>query len=322
MKKKVALIFGGRSLERDISVITAMQTLANIDVSKYEVECIYALDGDFYAKKLDSIKRFAPFVHSEHVKVFLIKGEFYSLKKSKLVRFFKPDVALLCCHGGEGENGIVQALLEYNGIAYTSCDVLRSACLMDKALSKRLFESLLLNVLPYEIVLKSEFENDKQKTLERLENLIGYPMIVKPSSQGSSIGIEVAKCREELDFALQVAAKYDSKIVVEQKLEDFVEVNCAAYQKEGKIVLSDTEQPCSKSDFLTFSDKKDECMFAYRACADRIARIDREGKHAKIVLRTRSVRRGESGLSRGYQAQQGLRQRNQHDSRLYGVLAV
>lgn len=255
MKKKVALIFGGRSLERDISVITAMQTLANIDVSKYEVECIYALDGDFYAKKLDSIKRFAPFVPSEHVKVFLIKGEFYSLKKSKLVRFFKPDVALLCCHGGEGENGIVQALLEYNGIAYTSCDVLRSACLMDKALSKRLFESLLLNVLPYEIVLKSEFENDKQKTLERLENLIGYPMIVKPSSQGSSIGIEVAKCREELDFALQVAAKYDSKIVVEQKLEDFVEVNCAAYQKEGKIVLSDTEQPCSKSDFLTFSDK-------------------------------------------------------------------
>lgn len=70
MKKKVALIFGGRSLERDISVITAMQTLANIDVSKYEVECIYALDGDFYAEKLDSIKRFAPFVHSEHVKVF------------------------------------------------------------------------------------------------------------------------------------------------------------------------------------------------------------------------------------------------------------
>lgn len=255
MKRKVALVFGGRSLERDISVITAMQTLANIDLSKYDVECIFAYEGDFYAKKLDSIKRFSPFDVFKHSKVFLIKGEFFILKKSRLVRFFKPDVALLCCHGGEGENGILQAILEYNGIAYTSCDVLRSACLMDKSVSKRLFESLLLSVLPYEIVLKSEFESDKQKTLDRLENLLGYPMIVKPSSQGSSIGIGAAKCREELDFALQVASEYDLKILVEHKLEQFVEVNCAAYRTNGEIVVSDTEQPCTQSDFLTFSDK-------------------------------------------------------------------
>lgn len=231
MKKKVALVFGARSLERDISVITAMQTFQNVDKSKYVVECVFAYEGDFYAGKFDSIKKFAPFNPLEHKRVVLIKGEFYTLRKNKIAKYFKPDVVLLCCHGGEGENGVLQALFEYNSIAYTSCDVLRSASCMDKACSKRLFESMLLNVLPYEVVSKTEFDREKAKTIAKLEDIIRYPMIVKPASQGSSIGIEVAKCREELDFALQVASKFDEKIVVEHKLEDFVEVNCAAYSK-------------------------------------------------------------------------------------------
>ncbi len=254
MKKKVALMFGGRSLESDISIVTAMQTLCVVDKS-FDVECVYCFDGDFYVGKLDSVKRFAPFVAAEHKKVFLIKGEFYTLSKNKLKRYFKPDVALLCFHGGEGENGTLQALLEFNGIAYTSCDVLRSSCLMDKAISKKLFESLLLNVLPYEVVQKDELTSEREKTITRLEQLLDYPMIVKPASQGSSIGIDVAKNAEELDFALQVALKFDDKIVVEHKLEDFVEVNCAAYSKNGKVVVSQTEQLCSTGDFLSFSDK-------------------------------------------------------------------
>lgn len=255
MKKKVALVFGARSLERDISVITAMQTFQNVDKSKYVIECVFAFEGDFYAGKFDSIKKFAPFNPLEHKKVVLMKGEFYTLRKNKIAKYFKPDVVLLCCHGGEGENGVLQALFEYNSIAYTSCDVLRSASCMDKAWSKQLFESMLLNVLPYEVVSKTEFDREKAKTIAKLEDLIRYPMIVKPASLGSSIGIEVAKCSEELDFALQVASKFDEKIVVEHKLEDFVEVNCAAYSKNGRIVISDTEQPCSASDFLTFEDK-------------------------------------------------------------------
>lgn len=255
MKKKVALVFGARSFERDISVITAMQTLNNIDKSRYDVEPIFAYEGDFYIGKLDSIKSFAPFDPLAHKKAFLIKGEFYTLKKNKLQKAFKPDVALFCCHGGEGENGILQALFEFNSVAVTCSNTLASACCMDKAMSKRLFESLLLNVLPYEVVSKDEFESDKDKTISRIEELIDYPVIVKPACQGSSIGIEVAKCRDELDFALQVAAKFDRKIVVEHKLDDFVEVNCAAYSKDGQIVISDTEQPCCASDFLTFSDK-------------------------------------------------------------------
>lgn len=94
MKKKVALVFGARSFERDISVITAIQTFNNIDKSRYNVEPIFAYEGDFYISKLDSIKSFAPFDPLAHKKAFLIKGEFYTLKKNKLQKAFKPDVAL------------------------------------------------------------------------------------------------------------------------------------------------------------------------------------------------------------------------------------
>ena len=255
MKKKVALIFGGRSLEREISIITAMQVLSNVDKSKFDVEPVYMFEGDFYVGGIDEIASFVNFNPSLHKKAFLIKGEFFTLKRDKLCKFFKPDVALLCCHGGEGENGILQSMMEYNNIPYTSSDTLSSAVCMDKGASKRIFESLLLNVLPYEIVSKSEFEGDEDFTIERIESILTYPLIIKPASQGSSIGIGVAKNSEELRFAMQVASQFDDRIVVEHKLSDFKEVNCACITKDGKLVVSQTEQPCSPSDFLTFDDK-------------------------------------------------------------------
>lgn len=255
MRKKVALIFGGRSLEREISVITAMQAFANIDKSLFDVKPIYMYEGDFYADNIDKISCFVNFNPAEHKKLVLAKGEFFALKRDKLLKFFKPDVALLCCHGGEGENGILQSLLEYNGLAYTSSDTLSSALCMDKIASKRVFETLLFNVLPYECVSKYEFESDEDGLLECIEGILDYPLIVKPSSQGSSIGIGVAKDREELRFCLQVACKFDDKIVIEKKLCDFKEVNCACFYENGKYVISQTEQPCTVSDFLTFDDK-------------------------------------------------------------------
>lgn len=255
MKKKIALIFGGRSLESDISIITAMQTLSNIDKSLFNVEPVYMYEGDFYVKKLDSLDAFSAFNPIEHSKAILYKGEFYTVKRNGLVKYFKPDAAFICCHGGEGESGILQAILEYNGIAYTSPSVLASACGMDKALSKQLFEGMLLNTLPHEVVTREEFEEDADRTLQRLESFLTYPLIVKPSTLGSSIGITVAENHEQLDFALQVACRFDTKIIVEHKLTDFVEVNCAAFRDGDRIVLSDTEQPLTLNDFLTFDDK-------------------------------------------------------------------
>lgn len=255
MQKKVALIFGGRSVEKEISIITAMQTLKNVDKSKFKVEPIYMDNGEFYIKNVDELACFSEFNPLEHEKAYLIKGEFFKLKRQKLVRFFKPDAALLCCHGGEGENGTLQALLQYNGVAYTSCDVLRSACCMDKVFSKQVFEGLLLNVLPYEAVHKRDFEEDEQGTVESIKSVLDYPIIVKPSAQGSSIGIAVANNDDELKVALEVAFNFGDKAIAEKKLADFKEVNCAAFSEDGNVVLSKTERPCGTGDFLTFDDK-------------------------------------------------------------------
>lgn len=255
MRKKIAVFFGGRSLESDISVITAMQVLANIDKSLYKVEPVYMYEGDFYVHNVDKLDAFSQFNPLDHTKVLLYKGELYSLKRNSIAKYFKPDAAFICCHGGEGESGILQALLEYNGIAYTSPSVIASACGMDKALSKQLFDKMLLNTLPYEVVSRDEFESDGERVIQRLESFLSYPLIVKPSCQGSSIGITVAENKEQLEFALQVACKFDSKIIVEHKLTDFVEVNCAAFRDGNNIVLSETEQPLTLNDFLTFNDK-------------------------------------------------------------------
>ncbi len=255
MRKRVCLLFGGRSLEKDISVITAMQTLQNIDRSKYKVEPIYMYDGNFYVRNVDEIESFAPFNALNHSKAILHNGVFYIIKRNTLTKFFKPDVALICCHGGEGEDGTLQALLQYNQIPHTSPDILQSALGMDKALAKDVFDQMLLNTLPHEVINANELNKNDEELMFHLENLLDYPMIVKPSRQGSSIGIGVATNREELIFALNVAGHYDTKIIVEQKLVDFAEVNCACFRDGEQLIVSETEQPISINDFLTFEDK-------------------------------------------------------------------
>ncbi len=255
MRKKIALIFGGRSLESDISVITAMQVLNNIDKSRFNVIPVFMHEGDFFVKGVDDLKAFSPFNPAEHTKVTLYKGSFYTVKRFTLGKYFKPDAAFICCHGGEGENGTLQALLEYNGIAHTSPGVLASSVGMDKAYSKGLFESMLLNTVGHEVILTEEFLEDADKIIFHLESFLDYPLIVKPAAQGSSIGIAVANNRAELEYALRVASEFDSKLLIEQKLTDFVEVNCAAFNDGGDIVVSETEQPVTLNDFLTFDDK-------------------------------------------------------------------
>ncbi|MBQ9276591.1 MAG: hypothetical protein IJ226_03255, partial [Clostridia bacterium] len=249
MKTHVALVFGGRSMEHDVSVITAMQALANIDKTKYIVEPVYMKDGDFFVQNVDRLDEFVQFDETRHKRAVLVKGEFYVFKRQGIKKYFKPDVVLIACYGGEGENGNLQALLEINGLAYTSPDVFASSLCMDKEFSKRMFESMLLPVLPYESACRSEYLHDKQQTLFSLESFLTYPMIVKPARLGSSIGISVANDRIELQSAIDLALEFDDKVVIEQKLEDFAEVNCAAFFDGERVVVSRTEQPVSSNDF-------------------------------------------------------------------------
>ena len=255
MRTKVALIFGGRSLESDISVITAMQTLAVLKETEYDVEPFYLYDGDFYTKGVDDISAFTPFEKEKHLRTVMVNGTFCSVKKNRLKREFRPDVALICCHGGEGENGVLQGLLDFNGVSYCSSGVLGSAVCMDKGAAKSVFEQMLLNVIQHITVFSEDLARDPDLAAAHCEKALKYPMIVKPASQGSSIGIRAAHDRAELIQAMQVAAEFDGKLLVEEKLTDFAEVNCAAYLKGGRVVVSETERPLAAGELLTFEDK-------------------------------------------------------------------
>lgn len=252
--KRVLVLFGGGSVEKDISVITAIEAIGNIDTKKYKVYPIYIADK-WYFGNFERIEQFCPFDEKLYRHVALISGELFEIKGSRIKRMFKPDAALICTHGGVGENGSLQGLLEANEIPYTSAGVLQSAIGMDKAVSKQIFEGMILNVPKYFSISKSEYEQDKQKTETYVETFIDYPIVVKPCSQGSSIGISVAHDRAELERGLELAFCYGEKAIVEKEIENFVEVNCACYLKDERIIVSETERPIADGEILSFADK-------------------------------------------------------------------
>lgn len=256
MRKNVAVFYGGRSCEHDISIITAIQAMGYINDEKYDVSPIYMRDGNFYTGDcLDNIESYQNFNARKFTKLILINGIFYSRIKNLLIKKFKPDVALICCHGGEGENGSLQGMLEMNNIPYTSSGVLSSALGMDKILSKMLFQGLMLNTVEEITVLRDEFKSNSNKTIQRIEALLKYPIIVKPSSLGSSIGIKRANNREELIEAITVASAFDNRIIAERALVDFIELNCAVVSDGKNIIVSEVERPISWQEYLTFEDK-------------------------------------------------------------------
>lgn len=253
MKKKIAVFFGGKSCEHDISIITALQAMKHLDKRKYEVCPVYIKDG-FYIDGLRKISEFTPFISENHTKVYFLDGVLFECGK-KLKRKFKPDVAVLCTHGGDGENGRLQGLLEVENIPYTSTGVLGSAVCMNKSLSKEVFENMLLNVVKHMVISREDYYENGEKVASEIETVLEYPIIIKPSSLGSSIGIEVAKSREELIHALDVAVCFDKEIVAERALTDFVEINCAAASDGEETIVSETECPFSWSSFLTYEEK-------------------------------------------------------------------
>lgn len=252
----IAVFFGGRSCEHDISVITGLQAMSAC--SKKCVGVYIDCDGAWWAA---DAKRFASVSAVKNMKfdgkrVHIRPSEPYLYCKNK--REYKIDVALLCMHGMLGEDGTLQGMMEMCGIPYTGSGVAASAIGMNKLRSKAVFERAGLNVLPYISVAKREYSTDPSVTVKNVNEITGYPVIVKPCNLGSSIGISMAHDQTELFTALRIAFDWDDTVVVEKALENFMEVNCAVLgdsEDGGELVVSDTEQPVGWKNFLTFSDK-------------------------------------------------------------------
>lgn len=252
MKKKIIAVFGGRSTEHDISVITAIEALYAIPESLFDVYPVYMRDGKLYGgRELYTLKNYAPFVPQNHVELKICGDTVYKVGRFGLRPLCKPCCALLLTHGGEGENGALQGFMELNDIPYTSSDVFSSALCMNKFALKARLSAVGVPVVPGKLIKRGFSEDD----VSSVEKEIGYPMFIKPNSQGSSIGIGSARNREELYSKLEVAFEYDDEVLIERCLVDFTELNTACISLNGKIVVSEPERPMSSTDVLTFDDK-------------------------------------------------------------------
>lgn len=261
--KKVGVIFGGVTCEHEVSVITGLQLIENIDRSKYEVIPIYIhSDGEWYfGNQLLDTKIYKDF---EAYKGSIENGVIVPNKHGLLVpakgfmkkdTFIYLDVVIPAMHGLNGEDGSLQGLLELSNIPYTSSGVLGASIGMDKILMKKVFEANDLPVLPYTYLIRDEWEKSPDDVVLKIEEKLSYPMFVKPSNLGSSIGISKAKTREELKESIEVAVCYDERVIVENGVDQITEINCSALGRGDDITVSVCEQPVSWKEFLTFDEK-------------------------------------------------------------------
>ncbi len=255
-KKTVAVFFGGRSNEREISVITGIFAMNLLRGAGYGVVPVLLLpDGGLAtAKKLKTV---ADFKALSPKTLFPVRLEGSTLvgRREKTVAAF--DCALNCCHGGPGEDGTLAALLRWNGVRSASPDPPISAVFMDKALSKVAARGLGLPVARGYSVGDGRWETEKEAVLSEAEGFLSEvgKVIVKPAKLGSSIGIRVASTKKELEEAFSLCFRLDTSALVEEYFTGKRDLNCAACRLGGEVRLSPVEEVFSDETILTFSEK-------------------------------------------------------------------
>lgn len=263
--KTVGVFFGGRSAEHEVSVITGMQIIENIDKSKYEVVPIYVnkegkwLTGnslmEFKNYKNNNFPDVKEIILSQNHRDSNIYPNPESIKLFGKKVIDKIDIAFPAFHGMNGEDGTVQGIFELMDIPYIGCGVLGSAVGMDKILMKDVYKANGLPIVDYTWFYRSKWIKDKEIVIKDIEEKLSYPLFVKPANLGSSIGITKAKDRDGLIFAIEVAIKYDRKIIIEQAVETPREINCAVLGYDEDIITSLCEEPLGWEEILTFEDK-------------------------------------------------------------------
>lgn len=251
--KKIGIIYGGKSVEHEVSIITGLQAYENLDKSKYIPELIYIdKDGDWFfgEKKLKDLN-----IYKNWTKKCAKQFEPSLNKKDKKNILNSLDAAVIACHGNYGEDGKLQSFLEFLDIPYTSSGVVGSASGMDKIVMKHIFSGIDLPILPYIWFTRHEWIENSQEVIKRVRYTLDYPVFVKPANLGSSIGISMVNDEKSLINAIDVASKYDYRIIVEKGIANSVEINCSAIMKDNIVLTSVLEEPVRWENFLSFDDK-------------------------------------------------------------------
>lgn len=265
MKIKIGVFFGGKSVEHEVSIITAIQAIENINTDKYEIIPIYiSKENKMYCGKfIGNIKQYKNIENllniSSQVTLAQQNNKVVLLRCNK--KFYENsiydyiDIAFPIVHGTNVEDGTLQGYLKMFNIPYIGSDIISSAVGMDKYVCKCLLKENNIPVLDCKCFTLKDYHENLKSIIEEIENSISYPVIVKPVNLGSSVGIKVAKSQNELEEALETAFSYSKKIIVEKAITNIREINCSVLGDYEFSKASECEEPIKTSEILSFNDK-------------------------------------------------------------------
>ena len=262
MKLNVGVLFGGNSVEHEVSIISASQAMAAFDSERYHVVPLYlSKDNQLYSgsqlldvkqfKDLDAIKKKVPQVtlYKEKQNIFVQSVKAFPWQKAQRI-----DVVVPVVHGTHCEDGSVQGYLETMGIPYAGSDVIGAALGQDKIFMKMAFAYHDLPMVPWLYFDVKAYADDKTKQLKKIAEL-GYPVVVKPARLGSSVGISFVNAEDEIEEAITTALQYDMRVIIEKAVQNLREVNCSVLGDELDAKASVLEEVMKYDAILSYKDK-------------------------------------------------------------------
>ena len=265
MKTNIAVFFGCRSVEHEVSIISAVQAMNAINREKYDVTPVYVTkDGEMYTgdilfkieayRNLNELYKKCQKVNfvRQNGKVVMLPDSTSLFSKKKAVEI---DVAFPIVHGTNCEDGTIQGFFEYLNLPYVGCDILSSAVGMDKAVFKDVLKNAGLPVLDCICIRSREYVAKKEEYQNEIAEKIGFPLIVKPVNLGSSVGITKVNTPEELDEAVTLAFSFADKILLEHAVTAIREINCSVLGDADNCQASVCEEPFMNDEILSYEDK-------------------------------------------------------------------
>lgn len=265
MKTNIAVFFGCRSVEHEVSIISAVQAMQSINREKYDVTPVYvAKDGSMYTGenlfKIENFKNIPELIKKCDKVTFLrengavvmqtVKGGIFQKKKSVGI-----DLAFPVVHGTNCEDGTMAGYFEFLGLPYISCDILSAAVGMDKAVFKDVLKSAGLPVLDCIKFRARDYAKNKESLTENILTKIGLPLIVKPVNLGSSVGISKVSTKEDLDSSVEEAFSFADEVLVEKAITSLREINCSVLGDADDCEASVCEEPFMNDEILSYEDK-------------------------------------------------------------------
>ncbi|MDR0199506.1 MAG: D-alanine--D-alanine ligase [Streptococcaceae bacterium] len=238
------VLYGGRSAEREVSVMSATNVVKSVDYERFEVQTVFiSASGDFYKGE--------KFLTAPSDKLLDNASDLIGREMAPSDLTGLGDVVLPVLHGPQGEDGSIQGFLEVLKMPYAGPGVLSAAATMDKLVSKEIFNSIGLPQVPYVGITDGAYDNAKLEEIAAL----GFPVFVKPANMGSSVGISKVDGLSDLTAALDEALKFDSRVIIEKGLVTPHEVECAALGNAGDVQVVGPGEVVNSGEFYTYDEK-------------------------------------------------------------------